>query len=119
MKTLLRFFSIGFLGITMTSNAQFVASCPGVNAGPDASQTCADSCTTLNAQFLKTAQSSQYQVNAIPYNPFPYTIGTGISIGIDDIFSNVITLPFPFCFYGTNYTELTVGSNGIISFNTN
>lgn len=119
MKTLLRLFSIGFLGITMTSNAQFVASCPGVNAGVNLSQSCTDSCTTLTAQFLKTAQSTQYRAEPIPYNPFPYTIGTGISIGIDDIFSNVITLPFPFCFYGTNYTELTVGSNGIISFNTN
>ena len=104
MKTLLRLFSIGFLGITMTSNAQFVASCPGVNAGVNLSQSCTDSCTTLTAQFLKTAQSTQYRAEPIPYNPFPYTIGTGISIGIDDIFSNVITLPFPFCFYGTNYT---------------
>ena len=34
MKTLFRLFSIGLLGFAMTSNAQFVASCPGVNAGP-------------------------------------------------------------------------------------
>ncbi|MEC9221591.1 MAG: gliding motility-associated C-terminal domain-containing protein [Bacteroidota bacterium] len=119
MKTNIKLLLIVLVSVTMTSKAQFVASCPGVNAGPDLSQSCTDSCTTLNAQFLETAQSTQYRAEPIPYNPFPYTIGTGISIGIDDIFSNVITLPFPFCFYGTNYTELTVGSNGIISFNTN
>ena len=119
MKTNIKLLLIVLVSVTMSSKAQFVASCPGVNAGPDLSQSCTDSCTTLNAQFLETAQSTQYRAEPIPYNPFPYTIGTGISIGIDDIFSNVITLPFPFCFYGTNYTELTVGSNGIISFNTN
>ncbi|MGC6468185.1 MAG: hypothetical protein ACON5M_01395, partial [Chitinophagales bacterium] len=119
MKTLLRLFSIGFLGLSMTSNAQFVASCPGVNAGPDALQTCTDSCTTLNAQFLETAESTQYRVDAIPYNPFPYTIGTGVSVGTDDVYSPIINLPFPFCFYGNNYTQVVVGSNGIISFDTN
>ena len=116
MKPLFRLFSIGLLGLAMTSNAQFVASCPGVNAGPDVSQTCTDSCTTLNAQFLETAQSTQYRVDAIPYNPFPYTIGTGVSVGTDDVYSPIINLPFPFCFYGNNYTQVVVGSNGIISF---
>ena len=116
MKPLFRLFSIGLLGFVMTSNAQFVASCPGVNAGPDVSQTCTDSCTTLNAQFLETAQSTQYRVDAIPYNPFPYTIGTGVSVGTDDVYSPIINLPFPFCFYGNNYTQVVVGSNGIISF---
>lgn len=119
MKTNIKLLLVALVSVTMTSKAQFVASCPGVNAGPDLSQSCTDSCTALNAQFLETAQSTQYRVDAIPYNPFPYTIGTGVSVGTDDVYSPIINLPFPFCFYGNNYTQVVVGSNGIISFDTN
>ena len=101
MKKNIKLLLIALVSVTMTSKAQFVASCPGVNAGPDLSQSCTDSCTALNAQFLETAQSTQYRVDAIPYNPFPYTIGTGVSVGTDDVYSPIINLPFPFCFYGS------------------
>ena len=41
-----------------------------------------------------------------------------MSVNIDDVYSNVITLPFPFCFYGVTYNSLIIGSNGNINFNT-
>lgn len=36
----------------------------------------------------------------------------------DDNWSSVINIGFPFSFYGTTFTQLVVGSNGIVSFNT-
>lgn len=36
----------------------------------------------------------------------------------DDSWSGVINIGFPFNFYGTNYSQCLIGSNGLISFNT-
>jgi len=41
--------------------------------------------------------------------PFPFNSGTGFSIGTDDVWSPLIDLPFDFCFYGTNYSQIVVG----------
>lgn len=35
----------------------------------------------------------------------------------DDQFSGVVNIGFPFSFYGSNYTQCVIGSNGLISFN--
>jgi gliding motility-associated-like protein len=35
----------------------------------------------------------------------------------DDVWSGVINIGFPFNFYGTNYNQCLIGSNGLISFN--
>ena len=43
-------------------------------------------------------------------------IGTGITG--DDVYSGVFPIGFTFNFYGTNYTDLVVGSNGVLNFNT-
>lgn len=43
-------------------------------------------------------------------------IGTGITG--DDVFSGVFPIGFTFNFYGTPYTQLVIGSNGMLSFNT-
>ena len=43
--------------------------------------------------------------------------GTGTDMGLsDDSYYWSITLPFTFDFYGTGYTEVAVGSNGVIYF---
>src|SRR5690606_20784063 len=39
-----------------------------------------------------------------------------VSVGTDDVFSESIPLPFDFCFFGDTYTSVSIGSNGIISF---
>lgn len=36
----------------------------------------------------------------------------------DDIWSGVVPIGFPFSFYGNNYSNCIIGSNGLISFNT-
>jgi len=71
----------------------------------------------LTANFLETGQTTTYAVSSIPFAPpFPLTGGTTIFIGIDDVWSNIINLPFNFCFYGTSYNQIIIGTNGLISF---
>ncbi|RYZ46205.1 MAG: hypothetical protein EOO14_24845, partial [Chitinophagaceae bacterium] len=60
---------------------------------------------------------SIYQVQAIPFQPFLYEGGTELTaLYADDIYSSAIPLPFPVCFFGTTYNSITVGSNGIVTF---
>lgn len=92
--------------------------CPGIDAGSNQTVTCATPCATLNANPLATGLTNTYSVSSIPYNPpYPYSTGTPISVGTDDVWSSLITLPFTFCFYGNSYTQIVAGSNGVISFN--
>ncbi len=76
--------------------------------------------TTLQADYLQTyaTNTNNYDVTSIPYAPqYPFTGGTLLNVAIDDIWSPIVDLPFPFCFYGQNYTKLLVGANGVLSFN--
>ncbi|WP_264511001.1 pre-peptidase C-terminal domain-containing protein [Flavobacterium sp. N1719] len=78
------------------------------------------SCTTLEATYKDLGNTSTYTVSSIPYAP-PYQYGclaNSISINVDDVWSGLITLPFNFCFYGNTYSNLIIGSNGVVSFNT-
>jgi gliding motility-associated-like protein len=52
--------------------------------------------------------------------PIPPTGGiTPTSIDRDDRWSDLITLPFTFYFFGQAYNELIIGDNGVVSFDTN
>ncbi|MBA4152905.1 fibronectin type III domain-containing protein [Flavobacterium sp.] len=76
-----------------------------------------ESCVDLSATFFETGDTTTYNVSSIPFTPpFPFTGGIPTSVDIDDRWSNVIDLPFNFCFFGQNYTKALVGSNGVISF---
>lgn len=46
------------------------------------------------------------------------TMPTGTGITADDAYSGVFPIGFTFNFYGTNYTQLVIGSNGVLNFNT-
>ncbi len=94
--------------------------CPDIDLGLDISlPTCTIPCVplTLQAQYFETGTTSSYAACNIPYAPYPYNTGTGFSIGVDDVWTGLINLPFNFCFFGTNYSQCVVGSNGLISFN--
>jgi hypothetical protein len=58
-----------------------------------------------------TVASTPYDWPAIA-NPF-YTFSTG-----DDQWSSRIDIGFTFCFYGAQYDSLLIGTNGIVTFNT-
>ena len=103
-------------------------SCPNILAGgldlngADPSPvTCgSSSCTTIEAEYLQLGTTSNYTVENIVYNP-PYQfncLANPVSVNVDDVWSPVVNLPFNFCFYGTNYNQCVIGSNGVLTFNT-
>jgi hypothetical protein len=58
-----------------------------------------------------------YTISTPSYAPDNFNSGTQLSFP-DDEFSNAVSLPFTFCFMGTNYTSLVVSSNAYVSFTT-
>lgn len=91
--------------------------CPQVDAGNNITLPCTQSCVTLTANVFQAGATTSYSVTSIPYAPpFPFTGGTQIFINIDDQWSNVINLPFNFCFYGNVYNQIVIGTNGLLTF---
>ena len=92
--------------------------CPSIDVGAADTIDCfSDPCVELTATFLQTGETTSYEVDSIPYAPpFPFTGGTPLFIGTDDIFSDTIQLPFEFCFFGNTYDFIIVGANGVLSF---
>ena len=118
MKNALFLFCISFLLLYIPSFSQGPG-CPNVNAGPDQVLACNVNCTTLNATFFQTGETTNYTVTSISYAPpAPSSAWVSSFVNIDDRWSGIINLPFTFCFYGTAYTQLVIGANGNISFNT-
>jgi hypothetical protein len=92
---------------------------PFVDAGPDVILDCDDPCTELTATFFDTGETTSYEVVSIDYAPpFPFTGGTSVSVNTDDVWSQIIPLPFDFCFYDVGYTQFLIGSNGVVTFDT-
>lgn len=101
--------------------------CPSVQAGglglSGASPTpiecdAVSTCTTLEASYLKLGQTTTYKVESITYAP-PYQFNcltNPVSVNIDDVWSDVINLPFSFCFFGNTYNSCLIGSNGTLTF---
>lgn len=95
--------------------------CPEVSAGNPVSLSCGTSCTTLTAHPFQVGATNNYAVSQIAYNPpFAYNTGTPIPVPAfgDDYWSQIIYLPFNFCYFGHTYNYLMVQSNGVISFDT-
>jgi len=114
-----KFILIGFLCIISITSIFAQPGCPNVNAGNDQTLNCSTNCTNLTATFLQTGATSAYTVTSVAYSPpYAFNTGTAIMVNIDDTWSSVINLPFNFCFFGNNYTQIVVGSNGVITFNT-
>jgi gliding motility-associated-like protein len=107
--------SFVFIICILYSKAQ--PGCPQIDAGNNVTLPCTQSCTTLNATLFQAGATTSYTVTSIPYAPpFPFTGGTQIFINIDDRWSNVINLPFSFCFYGNLYNQIVIGTNGLLTF---
>jgi gliding motility-associated-like protein len=92
--------------------------CPQINAGADVTLPCGVNCTVLNATPLNVGATDNYTVSQIAYSPAPYTGGTPILANVDDEWSDIIPLPFTFCFFGQSYSYIVIGSNGIVTFDT-
>ena len=103
--------------LALSSHAQ---NSPTVGAGIEGSYAICQpgTCITLAANLLNAKETTNYTVASLPYNNlYPLTGGTVLNVTEDDVWSPIFTLPFSFCFYGTTYTSLSVGSNGVITFN--
>ena len=115
MKSIL--LSIFVISGLLIANAQ---ACPEIDAGPDQVIPCTASSATLNATLFNVGETTTYSVNSIPHAPpvaYNAPGGTPVSVNTDDVWSGVINLSFPFCFFGQTYTQCLIGSNGSISFN--
>lgn len=78
---------------------------------------CSGACTKVYSTHTTSLKStSSYTLTDIPYLPTAFTGGTPILVGIDDVYSAALTLPFEFCFYGTKYNQCLIGANGQICF---
>ncbi|WP_417200036.1 T9SS type B sorting domain-containing protein [Bizionia sp.] len=72
----------------------------------------------LSADFNEVGQTSSYVVNPIdPNPPFSYAeASAGIPLTSDDNWSGVLDFVFDFEFYGQNYTQCVLSTNGAVSF---
>jgi gliding motility-associated-like protein len=78
-----------------------------------------ETCLDLSAVFTDSKDTTTYSVLPVVFAPpFPFTGGTQLPVTTDDVWSAPFTLPFNFCFYGVNYPTVNVGSNGVLTFNT-
>ncbi len=109
-------------GTTTTTCPNIVAGANGLNGADPDPVTCfaTSTCTNLEAIYPDYNDTTSYTVSNIPYAP-PYQfncLSNPISVNVDDVWSNTISLPFNFCYYGNTYNKVLVGSNGVLTFDT-
>lgn len=77
----------------------------------------ADNCLTLQVSYPTFYETTSYKVSSEDYTPYgPFNSGTPLHANADDLFFTSIAIPFSFCYFGKNYTEVIVGSNGVLTF---
>ncbi len=91
-----------------------------IDASPETQTICAGGNATLTAVVTPgagggSAPTNSYAVSSIPYLPDPYNTGTFVTL-TDDSQSGILPIGFTFCFFGTNYTQFRIGSNGWVAF---
>lgn len=79
---------------------------------------CLGACVLLKPKSVSTDMKSTktYGLSNVSYKPYDYTLGTQVLTNLDDVWSDPITLPFDFCFFGKKYKQCVIGANGNISF---
>lgn len=74
-------------------------------------------CLTLQAAAPSARETTTYKTESIPYAPYiPFNAGTPLDANYDDLYAELIDIPFRFCFFGNSYNQLVIGSNGLVSF---
>ncbi|RYZ21297.1 MAG: T9SS type B sorting domain-containing protein [Chitinophagaceae bacterium] len=81
---------------------------------------CTQTCLPPQTFKIKHIRKTDaYAFQNIPYVANAYTTPGGNELGdlyTDDVFSDIINLPFKVCFYGNSYSQAVVGSNGLLTF---
>ena len=100
-------------GCTATATAVVTVS-PAITATATATPTTI--CSGSNSQLQATASvPTTYTLSSITPAIIPVAGATNGPSGDDEV-SSAITLPFTFNFFGTNYTQFYISTNGFISF---
>jgi len=94
--------------------SQGAPACPTINAGTYTA-VCQGACVPLTSTLVTNNQTTTYNVAAIPYAPYGF-VGTQVLNGTDDLWSGTSPIGFNFCYYGTAYNQMVIGSNGQITF---
>ena len=91
--------------------------CSIIYAGEDTGF-CEGASTNLTAVYHPLGQdTTSYDVTTQQGCPSPpLTGGVPTSLEIDDRWSDLIDLGFEFCFFGGTYSQILIGSNGVLSF---
>ncbi len=71
--------------------------------------------TLLGCLFTGSFYAQSYSVSQIPFQS--YSAAANVAFNQDDTYSALIQIPFNFTFFGTAYNQLSVSSNGFITFN--
>lgn len=119
-------FRIAILLLAMTFSFKAISQplpCPVVNnsflVATNDTVICNGGCATLSAQGTTTLTgTSSYAITSTTYNPNPFNTGTVVTTPFDDRYSDIIPMPFEFCYFGKKYTQCLMGGNGQVSFNT-
>ncbi len=80
---------------------------------------CNQTCANIALRVQDLRQTTDYYFKDLPYYNFSYDDIGSTELNIlysDDKFSNTISLPFDFCFFGQSMSSCVVGSNAIITF---
>lgn len=112
-----------FIFFTLNASAQFTFNCArdtNVAGCPAAA------CITLKSLIPDPQRAATtYAVNHPSLAPScllaandPALPGQATGLSLDDTYSPVIPIGFPFTFFGTTYNNLKVSSNGYVTFNT-
>lgn len=96
------------------SMGQGAPACPAITAS-NYTTVCQGACVQLTSTLVTNNQTTTYNVGAIPYAPYAFA-GTQVLNGTDDLWSNASPIGFNFCYYGTSYSQMVIGSNGQITF---
>jgi hypothetical protein len=101
-------FFLHFQGYTQGAPA-----CPDIIAGTHTS-VCTGVCVPLTSTLVTNNQTTSYNVAPIPYAPYGF-VGTPVLNGTDDLWSAASPIGFNFCYYGSSYSQMVIGSNGMIT----
>lgn len=74
-------------------------------------------CLQLKATYPTFFETSSYKISSENYTPYgDFNSGTAMNADADDLFFDQIKIPFNFCYFGKNYNQVIVGSNGVLTF---
>lgn len=121
MKCILRLVCVLLLALGAIKTQGQPLPCPPINTtysqATGDTTICNGNCAPIHMTGGTSLKSTNtYTVTPTAFLPYSLTTGTTILANIDDIYSPVINLPFPFCFFGNKYTSCVIGSNGQICF---